>query len=63
MAAVFGPPAQAYEAPPEAVTVVEVAVQVSTVLPVKAMVGDMMFLVIVIEAVAVQPLPPVAVTL
>ena len=62
------PPLQAYDTAPAgvAVTLIEVVEQFKTVLPVLlviAAVGGVLFWVMVILAVFVQPLPPVTVTI
>ena len=59
------PSLQEYDTPPLAVTLIEVVVQFSSVTPVALVmeaVGVVMSLVIMMEAVAVQPLAEVAVT-
>ena len=64
-ALVPNPPVQEYEVPPVAVRLIEVVVQLSTVVPVLFVipaVGGVLLWVMVMEAVAVQPLAPVTVT-
>ena len=62
VAAVASPLFQLYDAPPEAVSVVEVVVQFSAVVPVIATVGGAVFTVTACVAVAVQPFALVTVT-
>ena len=62
VAAVASPLFQLYDAPPEAVSVVEDVVQFSALTPVMAAVGGEVFTVTACVAVAVQPFALVTVT-
>ena len=62
VAAVASPLLQLYDAPPAAVSVVEVVVQFSTLTPVMLAIGGVVFTVTACVAVAVQPFAPVTVT-